>query len=180
MVEFCGCEKLETALNQGEMILDVREPSEYASEHIKGSTHVPLGKLKDRNWTEGQVVYCVCRSGERAAKAAEWLSQKGVKVVVLEGGVKAWAAKGKALQVGERRIWSLDRQVRFAAGAFALAGFALAYWVDVRLIAIPIFVGFGLVFSGVTDLCPMALLLAKMPWNQKKATPPAKNCCMGA
>jgi hypothetical protein len=29
------------------------------------------------------------------------------------------------------------------------------------------FVGAGLVFAGVTDTCGMAMLLAKMPWNQR-------------
>jgi hypothetical protein len=36
------------------------------------------------------------------------------------------------------------------------------------------FVGFGLMLAGATDFCPMAIVLAKMPWNQgSKKT----SCC---
>jgi hypothetical protein len=28
------------------------------------------------------------------------------------------------------------------------------------------FVGLGLIFAGVTDICPMAMVIARMPWNQ--------------
>jgi hypothetical protein len=42
------------------------------------------------------------------------------------------------------------------------------------------FVGAGLTFAGATDICMMGILLAKMPWNQARATDCAKNansCC---
>ena len=36
------------------------------------------------------------------------------------------------------------------------------------------FVGAGLMFAGITDTCGMAMVLAKMPWNQIKGT--VRNC----
>jgi hypothetical protein len=45
----------------------------------------------------------------------------------------------------------------------------LAWQVHPAFIALSAFVGAGLVFAGVTDFCGMGLLLAKMPWNKKRA-----------
>ena len=65
-----------------------------------------------------------------------------------------------------RKVMSLERQVRIAAGSLVLLGVALAWFVHPNFIAISAFVGAGLVFAGVTDTCGMGLLLAKMPWNR--------------
>lgn len=62
---------------------------------------------------------------------------------------------------------SLERQVRIAAGSLVLLGFALSF-VHPAFIGISAFVGAGLVFAGVTDTCAMGMLIAKMPWNQRK------------
>jgi hypothetical protein len=46
-----------------------------------------------------------------------------------------------------------------------LAGAALAFTVDANWLFLSAFVGLGLTFAGLTDICPMAEILAKMPWN---------------
>jgi len=46
------------------------------------------------------------------------------------------------------------------------AGALLALIVHPYFAAIPAFVGAGLMFAGITDTCGMALILARMPWNQ--------------
>jgi hypothetical protein len=61
---------------------------------------------------------------------------------------------------------ALDRQVRIAAGALVLLGVGLSLWVHPAFVALSAFVGGGLVFAGITGTCGMAMLLAKMPWNQ--------------
>jgi hypothetical protein len=56
----------------------------------------------------------------------------------------------------------------------ALGGAALAVTVNPAWVFLSGFVGFGLMLAGATDFCPMAILLAKMPWNQgSKKT----SCC---
>jgi hypothetical protein len=66
---------------------------------------------------------------------------------------------------------SLERQVRIAAGALVATGAALAafgpdpMWRQIG-VGLAGFIGCGLVFAGVTDTCGMAMLIAKMPWNQ--------------
>jgi len=64
----------------------------------------------------------------------------------------------------------LERQVRFLAGLMVLTGALLAVFFNPSWIFLPMFVGGGLTFAGLTDICGMGMLLAKMPWNsQSKA-----------
>jgi hypothetical protein len=65
----------------------------------------------------------------------------------------------------------MERQVRIGAGALVLASLALAQWVHPAWIGLAAFMGAGLVFSGVTGFCGMAIILAKMPWNQVADAP---------
>jgi len=67
---------------------------------------------------------------------------------------------------------SLERQVRIAAGGLAATGAILALLIDPWFAIIPAFIGSGLVFSGVTDTCGMAMILAKLPYNQSASCDP--------
>ena len=86
--------------------------------------------------------------------------------VVIDGGLTALKAAGADIISGTKKVVSLERQVRIAAGLFVLVGVLLGYFVSTALFAIAGFVGAGLLFSGITDTCGMAMVLAKMPWNQ--------------
>jgi hypothetical protein len=59
----------------------------------------------------------------------------------------------------------------------ALAGALLAWFVAPAFIILSGFVGLGLIVAGATDFCPMAILLAKMPWNQSSR---GVSCCTPA
>jgi hypothetical protein len=61
--------------------------------------------------------------------------------------------------------WSLERQVRLGAGVLVLIGVTLALAVNPRWLFLSGFIGLGLTFSGITDICPMAIVLGMMPWN---------------
>jgi len=63
---------------------------------------------------------------------------------------------------------SLARQVRISAGALVVAGVALGWFVHPGFYGLSAFVGAGLVFAGITDICGLCLLLAKLPWNKDK------------
>ncbi len=64
---------------------------------------------------------------------------------------------------GASKVWSLERQVRFAAGSLVVLGVVLSLLLHQYFIALSAFVGAGLVFAAVTDTCGMAMMLAKMP-----------------
>jgi rhodanese-related sulfurtransferase len=155
------------------LLLDVRTPAEFEEAHIEGSVLHPLSDLNAAEVAQlaagKDECILVCRSGNRARQAAEKLVSSGMRSVrVLEGGVQAWEAAGLPLQRGRRTI-SLERQVRIAAGVLVLTGALLAYLVHPAWIALSAFVGAGLVFAGLTDTCGMGMLLARMPWNTRRA-----------
>jgi hypothetical protein len=58
------------------------------------------------------------------------------------------------------------RQVFLAAGLLIIVGCIGSYTIHEYFIFLPLMVGAGLMFSGLTGWCGMALLLAKMPWNK--------------
>ncbi len=91
-------EELKRRLDAGErpVILDVRNPDEYAICQLPGSTLLPLGELPKR-WREldphrETVVHC--KMGGRGAQAVAFLRQQGFQNVRnLAGGILAWAAQ---------------------------------------------------------------------------------------
>ena len=153
-------------------VLDVRTPVEYAEVHVPQARSVPLDALVPKTLlgagilSKDQPVYLFCRTGGRAAKAAEKFVREGFdNAVVVEGGTLAWSEA--PVERGTVRVISLERQVRIAAGSLVLTGLALSWLVHPGFIGVSAFVGAGLVFAGITDFCGMGLLLAKLPWNHR-------------
>jgi len=153
-------------------LIDVRTPVEYREVHADIARNVPLQALdpgavmRARNGAAEDPLYVICRSGSRAAKACDQFVAAGHNnVVCVEGGTRAWEEAGLAVVRGKKAV-SLERQVRMAAGLLAAIGSGLAFWGHPYFIAIPAAVGVGLIWAGITDYCPMAMGLARMPWNQ--------------
>jgi rhodanese-related sulfurtransferase len=83
-------------VNDGALLLDVRELSEWGAGHAPKARHVPLGDLRDRltELPTDTPVVTVCRSGRRSAIAARLLTRHGYTTSNLTGGMHAWAAAG--------------------------------------------------------------------------------------
>lgn len=151
-------------------LLDVRTPVEFAEVHVPQARNIPLDELEPGalQFQKDQPVYLLCRSGQRAAKAADTFAKKGfAQPVVITGGTLAWIDANLPVTRGRSKVISLERQVRIAAGSLVLAGVVLGWFVHRGFYGLVAFVGAGLVFAGVTDFCGMGLLLAKLPWNRK-------------
>ena len=157
-------------------LIDVRTPAEFGEVRVDFAHNIPLDRLdlKAIGAVAGDgPVYFVCKSGNRSQKACEKLLAAGLKdVISVEGGTAACEAAGVPVIRG-RKVMSLERQVRIAAGALVAIGAALAAFgpeapVNWQAIGAGLagFVGCGLVFAGITDTCGMAMLIARMPWNQ--------------
>jgi len=160
--------------NPAQNVIDVRTPVEFAEVHVAAAKSVPLDTLNPaelyatQNLSIEKPVYILCRSGQRATKAATHLAQGGFpNSVVVEGGTLAWIEAGLPVTRGRTKVISLERQVRIAAGFIVLSGVLLSQWVNPAFIWLSGFVGAGLIFAGISDWCGMGLLLAKAPWNQK-------------
>ena len=153
----------------------MRTPAEHEDSHIEGSRLHPLESLDAEQVKQGlddKPCYVLCRSGGRAEKAIEKLSTGGLdNLVLIEGGIQAWESAGLPVKRG-KKMMSLERQVRIAAGFLVLLGAVFGFTVDPLWHALSGFVGAGLMFAGITDTCGMGMLIAKMPWNQRGA-----GCC---
>ena len=156
-------------------LIDVRTPVEFDETHVKQAVNFPLDELAPRTLVENgklprdQPIYILCRSGQRATKAAEQFSKDGFEnAVVVEGGTLAWIEAGLPVIEGDGKVISLERQVRIGAGSLVLTGVLLGYFIHPAFYGIPAFVGSGLIFAGITDWCGMGLLLAKAPWNKRR------------
>ena len=88
---------------------------------------------------------------------------------MVEGGLEACRASGLGIVKGERRILPLMRQVQIVIGLVSATGAALAILNHPMFALIPLFMGLGLVFAGMTGTCGLAILMAKMPWNGRGA-----------
>jgi rhodanese-related sulfurtransferase len=151
-------------------VIDVRTPVEFAEVHVPQARSVPLDELKPGllQLQKDQHVYLLCRSGQRATKAAEKFAKEGfTQPVVIEGGTLAWIEANLPVTRSAVKVISLERQVRIVAGSLVFIGVALGWFVHRGFFGLSAFVGAGLVFAGITDFCGMGLLLAKMPWNRK-------------
>jgi rhodanese-related sulfurtransferase len=151
-------------------VIDVRTPVEFAEVHVPQARNVPLAGLQPANggWSKDRPVYLLCRSGQRAAKAAEKFAGEGfAQPVVVAGGTLAWIEAGLPVARSAVKVISLERQVRIAAGSLVLIGVVLGWLVHRDFFGLSAFVGAGLVFAGITDFCGMGLLLAKLPWNTR-------------
>jgi len=84
-------------VREGAVLLDVREDSEWAAGHAEAAVHMPLGQLDPDRLPEGHPVVAVCRSGNRAGKAAARLQTQGFDVHNLAGGMAAWEQAGLPL-----------------------------------------------------------------------------------
>ena len=163
------------AAGQPAYLLDVRTPGEFAAAHVPGAKLIPLDELdaaafgRERNGDDSPV-YVLCQSGGRARRAIEKLERAGTRgCVLVEGGTQAWIDAGLPVNRGQSRVLPLMRQVQIVVGSLSAAGALLALTVNPLFALLPLVIGSGLLFAGLTGFCGLAMLLAKMPWNKSSA-----------
>jgi rhodanese-related sulfurtransferase len=84
---------------QGALLLDVRQPEEYAEIHASNAKLIPLGDLGTRmaelEAYKDKPIVVMCRSGRRSAKAVSELKDAGfTQVSNVKGGITAWEREG--------------------------------------------------------------------------------------
>jgi phage shock protein E len=80
----------ELIKKQDTVLVDVRSPWEYESEHLPGAQNVPLEELPARAaefMSIHKPVVLYCRSGNRSGMAAAILKQKGIPDVYNGGSI---------------------------------------------------------------------------------------------
>lgn len=103
-----GPDEARALTEEGALLLDVREPDEWAAGRAPGAVHVPMGEIEARRGelpTDRRIV-AVCRSGARSGRVAEFLRRSGLDAANLEGGMQAWEAAGLPMEAdaGDPRV----------------------------------------------------------------------------
>ncbi|MBE9100661.1 rhodanese-like domain-containing protein [Vacuolonema iberomarrocanum] len=151
-------------------LIDVREPSEFAGEHIPGARLMPLSRFNPEAVAaeSGNYLVLYCQTGNRSAEAAQQLFRAGMEQVMhLNGGLSEWKRHGYSTNVNKNAPISIMRQVQIVAGSLVLVGTLLGAFVSPWFLLLSGFVGAGLTFAGISGICAMARLLAKLPYNQR-------------
>lgn len=79
------------------VLVDVREPDEFGSEHIPGAVSMPLSQFDVRTLPDGKgrTIVFHCAVGGRSARAVSLCQRAGLPHDShLEGGIRAWKAAG--------------------------------------------------------------------------------------
>lgn len=176
-----SADRAKLLLDQGAMLVDIREADEHAREKIAGARHLPVSKLDEADLAvhAGRPVIFHCKSGARTLANSPRLAAKlaklgeGCEAYIVEGGLDAWKKAGLPLVADRRQPLELQRQVQIGAGSLAFFGTLLGLLVSPWFFAVPLFVGAGLMNAGVTGFCGMARVLAHMPWNRAVYHPQA-------
>jgi len=170
-----------TARRGEAQLVDVRSASEYAVGHVPGVINIPMEQIEARldDLSPDRPIVLICQSGARARLAAALLEPRRTDVTVLDGGTSAWVNAGFPVVMNAATRWALERQVRLVAGLLVLIGAALALTVNPHWLYLSGFVGLGLTFAGLTNICAMASLLCKMPWNRSRRLRPATPSVQG-
>lgn len=162
-------------------LIDVRTPAEFAGIHVPGARSLPLDQLdctevlSTPGRKQDSPLYILCHSGARAKKAAEKFASAGFdNCAVIDGGTQAWAEAGLPVERGARTVLPLDRQLQIAIGVLVLAGVLLSQFVNHGWIWLSGFVGCGLIFAGLSGVCVLRMVIARMPWNQATTK---SSCC---
>lgn len=149
------------------LLIDVREPAEFAASHIPLAVSLPLSGLPEMlaELPQDRALIFQCQSGMRSAQACA-LAVTRAESVSLDGGIAAWRSAGLPVIGNAGPRLSIFRQVQMIVGVMVallvLAGFAGL----TAAFAMAGIMGAMLAFAGATGWCGLAMLLARMPWNR--------------
>lgn len=82
----------------GVVLLDVREPGEFAGGRVPGAINIPLGQLRERagKLDPEAETFVICASGSRSAAGARQLKALGfTSAYSVKGGMRMWRGKVK-------------------------------------------------------------------------------------
>ena len=84
------------------VVLDVRNPDEFARGHVDGALFMPLHivPLRSSELDRAETYFVVCESGARSAQACGYLAAQGFDVRSVQGGMSAWRSAGLPTTVG--------------------------------------------------------------------------------
>jgi len=84
------------------VLIDVREPYEYAAGHASRAVLIPLMEIPRRmgELPGDREILFICETGSRSLTAAHWARESGLKAASVAGGTSIWRIQGLPLEQG--------------------------------------------------------------------------------
>jgi rhodanese-related sulfurtransferase len=136
------------------LLIDVREPKEFAQEHISGAELMPLSAFEPDQIprSSDQQVVLQCKSGRRSAKAAERMFKAGFTVVThLKNGLLAWKAAGYPTEGHSSSLTCSQRLTSVVLGSLLLLSGGLGPLMPPWTLFFSVLIGGSLMLVGLTD-----------------------------
>lgn len=154
------------------LVIDIREADEYRYEHIFNAINCPLSNFNLNHvneLTKGKTVILHCQSGNRTKNNAHLLSQIDAhELFILEEGIACLTSQPHLLVKNNKATLPVMRQVQLIVGSSILFSLILSGLISKWFLLITAIFGLGLIFSGLTGYCGMAIFLNKL---QNKNSP---------
>ncbi len=104
---------LKKIKKKGIQLLDVRTENEYDQNHIPNAININWNKQDQfaeiaNKLNKKKPIYLYCKSGNRSAKAAKYLTEQGFRVFDIEGGVIDWQKSNLPLVTTEEELTNLN------------------------------------------------------------------------
>ena len=119
-IDEVGIDAIDSA-SPNAVVLDVREPEEFARAHVAGAVNIPQADLATRldEIPRDRPILTICQSGMRSVRSAQFLRQQGYQnVASVVGGTAAWRTAGRPVEATDRGAGPL----RIADSEWAHAG----------------------------------------------------------
>lgn len=175
MIKTISPQEAYQALSSGEaLLIDVREPDEFSSEHIAYGLSMPLSifehQFSNLNIPAEKKILFQCLKGKRGEQACVLASNiNGLEneIFNIEGGISGWKEHNLPVVINTASAGlSIFRQVQIIIGGL-IAVMVILGFIGLTLgFMVAGFLGAALFFAGLTGWCGLAMVLAKMPWNK--------------
>ena len=82
--------EVENLIQEGCVLVDVRENDEWTSGHHVNAIHIPMGEIMDNmnSFHQNEKYIFVCRSGSRSARVTNYMISQGLEAYNMSGGMK--------------------------------------------------------------------------------------------
>lgn len=101
MTQELSISDLKVALENKELIIDVREGWEFESGHVPTAINMPLSSVPDQlaSLPKDKTIWVICQSGGRSMTAANYLGTEGYQAVSVAGGTGSWINAGNEVSL---------------------------------------------------------------------------------
>lgn len=158
-------------LDNSILLVDVREPHEFAAGAIDGAVNLPLSSFSNSLATvtneANKEIVIYCHSGQRSQQAAKILLAANSELTVynLIGGIVSWQREEKStasLAPVGKPLTKVENQQQVIIGSVILIAAMLSFILPTVSLVMTMFIGLGLIRNGVTGVCYLNKFLAKL------------------